>query len=209
MQATALRVVDFSKVEELLWKNDMLVSVPAAELRRFTQEQLSNFCHAYGIYQLITDELVEFVRKEIGTAFAIEIGAGNGCLARTLGIPATDNFMQTWPDIKRFYASIHQPTVRYGFDVREIDANAATLAIKPDVVVGCWITHYSQEPGSGNFYGVREQNLNVKKYIMVGNRKTHGTKPMLRTHPYREVQADWLFSRSMSKKDNVIYIFEG
>lgn len=63
----------------------------------------------------------------------------------------------------------------------------------------------------GNPYGIYEDQMfkdGIKKYIHVGNEKTHGTKKIFKQRKFKKLKFDWLVSRSVSKSENVIYIFE-
>src|SRR5262245_30484366 len=80
---------DIRDVEKILLdENGFLQPVPFSAIKEFSQNQISLFCLKHAVYQIITTELVEFVREQLhGFNKPIEIGAGNGCLGRSLGIP--------------------------------------------------------------------------------------------------------------------------
>lgn len=204
---------DISSLEKILVKDGAIQPVSFSDIADFPQEVISAFCHAYGIYQIPTTELIDFLSSEIpDSEDAIEIGAGNGCIGRALGIKMTDNKMQLWDNIKEYYKRVHQPIVKYGQDVEEIDANAAVLKYKPKIVVGCWITE-KWNPGmtSGNAWGVEEYKMfgdGIQKYIMVGNSKIHGHKKILSTLHVKKYKFPWILSRSLlHENNNIIYIF--
>ena len=48
----------------------------------------------------------------------------------------TDSFMQEEPWCRAIYASMQQPTVRYGADVEKLDAAAALPKSRPAVLAG-------------------------------------------------------------------------
>lgn len=138
-------------------------AVPFAAIKAIPQNDTSVFCHRHGIYQIITDELVEFVGNEIGDLRAIEIGAGNGCLGRTLGIPLTDSKIQTDAQVKKFYKDIGQPPVIYPPDVKKLDALSAVKVLKAEAAVGSWVTHkYKSHLEDGFFGGVDEMILSKR-----------------------------------------------
>ena len=145
-----------------------------------------------------------FVKKEIGDDKAIEIGAGNGCFGRALGIPITDNCMQERADIKAYYTIIGQPTIKYPQDIIRYDGNLALEKLKPEVVIASWVTQQSQNP-----YGVNEKVFygRLKKYIHVGNEQVHADKEILKLIPVTIHRFDWLISRSLARDKNLIYIF--
>lgn len=199
--------------ELLLTDKGNITPVPFDILNNFTQEELSLFCLMHGVYQLPLVELIQFLRVEIGGRSALEIGAGNGCIGRSLGIKTSDNHMQLIPEIRNYYENIvRQPIVKYGKDVENLDAISAVKKYKPEVVVACWVTHL-YKPGMevGNPLGIEEELLfanGVKKYIHVGNTDVHSQKPILSKMKYRTYQFPWLVSRSMNRDNNIIYIFE-
>ena len=173
---------------------------------------MSLVCHKHGIYQLPTWELIKFLKDQIGEGPAIEIGSGNGCIGRLLGIPTTDNKMQELPEIKALYEIMKQPTVTYGKDVEHLDGLEAIRKYKPKVVLGCWVTQkWKEGMADGNALGVDEalifEEESVEKYIFVGNEKTHASKEILDMFPVRKFKHKTLLSRSMDREKNIIYIF--
>ncbi|WP_147282933.1 hypothetical protein [Pseudorhodoferax soli] len=129
------RVRDISG--ELLDAHGRLQVVPAAVLAETSAEERMLFCVRHGVYGLPTAELCDFLGDRIGGRTAIEIGAGTGILARTLGIAATDNRQQEDPAIRAHYQSLGQPTVPYGPDVEKLDAHRAVEQHGPQVVIAC------------------------------------------------------------------------
>lgn len=195
----------------LLDENGRLQPVPFDEIRNAPQNDVSVFCHRHGIYQIVTTELVGFVRGQIEGFNAIEIGAGNGCLGRALGIPLTDSRIQNTAEMKNFYKSIGQPVVNYGADVRKLEALKAVKLLKADAAVGAWVTHKKKATlPDGCFGGVDEAILSkrLKRYVFIGNRITHRHKEMLRFSTPRVFRFDWLVSRSMNRAANVVWVFD-
>ena len=91
-------------------------------LKQIPQNDLSLWCLENGYYQIPSTELIHYLRSHIdnGSIFgntAIEIGAGNGCIGRSLGIPITDNCLQERPDMAKYYAMLNQPTINYPKDI--------------------------------------------------------------------------------------------
>jgi hypothetical protein len=199
--------------QKLLDDNGYLRILPAATYEEFDWEELRLFCHFYARYGLPTLELVEWLKWYIGDKSAIEIGSGCGDLGRALGIPMTDNHCQEWPDVQFFYLSAGQPLIHYGENIERIDALEAAKKYKPDIIIGQWVTHWIDPTkpvpeGGGNIYGVKEDLLlkECKSYVMVGNRKVHGFKPILKM-PHSEVAAPFIKSRAHQPEGNVIYIW--
>jgi hypothetical protein len=206
--------INIKHLEDLMIHDGKIVPVPFSMIKDIPQEEISLFCHKHALYQFPTTELIDFIRNEIGGESAIEIGAGNGCIGRSVGIIMTDNMMQTWDDIKKVYSVTGQPTITYGKDVEDIPALDAVERFKPKVVVACWVTHkWHEGMATGNMYGVEEQDmfkLGVGKYIHIGNENHttgHTYKPILNKYPVKKYRFPWLVSRSMQRELNTIYIF--
>lgn len=211
MNPNILNVTDISKLEKLFFSDGLIKPVAYSDLLEFTQNQISLFCHKHGIYQIPTKELIKFIKSHIGEDSAIEIGSGNGCIGRALGIRMTDNKMQDIPEIKAHYQMMGQPTVNYGSDVEKIDGISAILKYKPKVVVACWVTQ-KWKPGmeEGNALGVDEELIfknGVEKYIFIGNEKTHSRKEILEKYPHRKFKHKTIVSRSLDSEKNIAYIF--
>lgn len=184
--------------------------LPTAFWQQFNQAEIGAFCVRQGLYCIPTVELVEWLRDRIGGRNAIEIGSGNGVMAAALDIPATDNKMQEWPDIKAHYDAIKQTPVPYGKHVKEMDARSAINFFRPEVVVAAWVTHKWNERESwreGNKYGVDEGRIIQRKtYIHIGNRYVHRFKPILDV-AHEEHEFPWLVSRAMNGEPNFIAVW--
>lgn len=184
--------------------------LPASFWSNFNQAEIAYFCVARGFYCLPTTELVDWLLARIAGRTAIEIGAGNGVLAETLGIPGTDNQMQNWPEIRNVYLAAGQAPVPYGENVLPMDALAAVGHYHPQVVIAAWVTHrWSAKEAwrEGNQWGVEEREI-IKRaeYIHIGNRHVHRNKPALDVD-HEDVEAPWLISRAMNGTPNVISIW--
>ena len=191
-----------------------LVAVPAQDLAQFKQPLLSLFCLINAIYQLPTVELIDWLEETIGDRTAIEIGAGVGAVGRELGIRMTDSYLQdgTNKAVAEYYAKVQQPMIQYPKDVIKLPALTAVAGMRPQVILGCWVTHKSTPANNwtGNMWGIEEDKFKglAEQYIVVGNHKTHGDKPILRQFPHKVYQFDWLYSRSLSKDQNAIWVFD-
>lgn len=199
-------------LEALFVKEGNIFPVPFKEIQDFSQESISYFCVKYGLYQVPTTELIEFLNSEIPDKITtLEIGSGNGGIGRALGVKLTDNKMQLWPNIKKYYSNMAQETVNYGDDVEEISANDAVIKYRPEIVLGCWVTQ-KWYPGMkmGNPHGIDEYRMfsdGIRKYILCGNKNVHGKNKLIKIMPPRKFIFLWLISRSLKREDNVIYIF--
>ena len=211
MTGNLLAVSDIQELERLLLVDGKIQCLPFDVLNNFTQEQISLFCHKWAIYQLPTKELIDFIKIQIGDKSVIEIGSGNGCMGRNLGIRMTDNKMQELPEIIAYYRMMGQPTIKYGDDVEKIDAISAIKKYRPECVVASWVTHkFKEGMESGNALGIEEEEIfgnGVEKYIHIGNEKTHIYKPILNLFPVKKFKHKTIISRSMSREENIIYIF--
>ena len=210
--AYSIKAADVTYLDELFHYPD-IIPVSASILKTISQQHLSLWCLSHGIYQVPTIELIQFLRSEIGEpAKAMEIGAGNGCIGRALGIRMTDSYQQKKETMKAVYSEAGQPPVTYGRDVTKADAEDAVRWFKPKVVLGCWVTQkwLAGVTPDGNQWGIDEVKLMnapwVAKYIVTGNQGTHGAKRLF--NYFRPVihTPDWLYSRSLNKHLNSIYI---
>lgn len=160
-----------------------------------------------GVYCIPTVELVAWLRERIAGRRAIEIGAGCGVLAATLGIPATDSRQQEWPEMARMLRVLKQQPVRYGANVLTMTAEAAVAKYQPEVVIGAWVSHRyrpSEPWRGGNQYGVEEERIiEQATYIHIGHTRTHEAKPALGI-PHGEYAPPWLVSRASSAGHNCI-----
>lgn len=206
------RNIDVSYLDDLLLKNEQLQVVDDSVYQNIPQEHLALWCHNKGIYGLPTTELVDWLKSHIVKDKTIEIGAGNGALGRTLGIPITDSCMMNDPLIASLYALQGQPITSYPDDIIEMDAVSAVKHFKPSVVIGNWVTHKYREDEhwrGGNVFGIDEDFIldNVNKYIVIGNSTVHMNKRIL-DRDHTKVSFSWVRSRSMNSYANIIYIWD-
>jgi hypothetical protein len=206
--------IDIRFLQENLWKNDELQVLPYSFFteNKITQQQISMFCLRYGVYNVPTVELCEWIRGKIGGRTSLEIGAGNGALGRYLKIPSTDSFLQSGNMVSQYYELIKQPPVQYGKNVEKITANRAVERYKPQVVIAAWLTQ-SFKPGEewrgGSIFGTDEGVIikNVEMYLHIGHLNTHGNKRVLdRGHTVERYP--WVLSRSLDAGNNAIFIWE-
>ncbi len=187
--------------------------LPAEFWMGTTTEERAIFGHRHAIYAFPTTELVEYLGRLIDGRSAIEIGAGHGVLAEALGIPATDNRMQAKAKYRRIYERAGQPVVTYGRNVIELDAHAAVRRYRPEVVIGCWVTH-RYDPrrhwAGGNEIGIDEADViaNTQQYVVIGNDVTHASKPIWEL-PHAKAHPPWLFSRAMNGSPDFIATWSG
>lgn len=200
-----VKELDPSKIRDIspeaLDGDGRLKVLPAAYWAGTTPDERALFGVNHGLYSFPTVELVEHLREVIGDRKAIEIGAGHGVLADALGIVATDNFQQRMPKYRAHYEqALRQPIVSYGPNVEDLDAKQAVRRYRPQVVIGCWVTH-KYDPkrhfAGGNEIGVDENELlrQVETYVVVGNQKVHRHKAIWAV-PHEIEHPDWVYSRA-------------
>lgn len=199
---------DTSDLDPLLLDDSGLLKVvPASTYASIPWDKLRLWTHQHAVYGLPTVELVDYLRDIIGERKAIEIGAGNGCLGRALGIPMTDNYLQERPDMKALYALQGQPCIEYAPDVEKLDALDAVRRYRPQVVVASWVTQYSDGSRSGSVYGIHEETLldipGVETYLLFGSIRNHGFKSICE-RPHTVIREPWLWSRA---DDSVLFIW--
>jgi hypothetical protein len=91
---------------ECLDELGFLRPVPARFYADFSQADIALWCHHRAFYYLPTIEALDWVRALLpeDLSKALEIGSGNGCLGRGLGIRTTDNRQQERGEIAKIYA---------------------------------------------------------------------------------------------------------
>lgn len=195
-------------------EGEFLKLLPASEYQKINPAHLRLWALHKGRYGFPTSELIDWLKEEIGSQFAIELGAGKGDLGRWLGLIQTDSYIQTTPEVKAIYEAMGQPIIEPPESVLEYDAAMAVKGLKPDIAIASWLTQLVVEeecvPSTqGSVYGADEFQIiaNVKKYIHVGNKGSHGEKKVL-SLPHKELQFPWLVSRAENQEDNIIYIWE-
>jgi hypothetical protein len=187
--------------------------LPAAYWADTTADERALFGHRHGIYSFPTVELVEHLRDLIGGRSAIEVGAGHGVLAEALGIPATDNRMQEKDPYRQVYAATGQPPVRYGPNVIDCHASRAVRRYRPQVVIGCWVTHKydpARHEAGGNEVGVDEPDVlrNCGAYVLVGNEQVHAAKAIWR-RPHQIEYPPFVYSRANNGSRDFIAVWPG
>lgn len=199
-------------LEQQVIKEGRQQVVPASTYAAASPELIAALCVKHGLYGLVTNELVEFLVKEIAGRTALEVGAGDGVLAQALGIPAIDNRQQEWPDVRKLYERMQQNIVRYGPNITCLDGAQAVLERSPQVVVCNWVTHlyrHTHHEAGGNMYAPDERVLlaNCETLLFVGNTSAHQAHPLLKL-PHLHFHEPWLYSRAVRGK-NFVGIWEG
>jgi len=215
MQTYFLENEDVSYIDKLLLdQNGMLHPVAAEELLALPHNHLMIWGNKNGVYTYPTIELIEWIKEKIAGRSAIEICAGTGVMGRAIGITSTDSYIQTTPEMIVYYKALGQQPIFPAIDVKKYEANEAVDAIKPDVVVGCYVTQKyipgdEKQPVIGSsLYGVDElaMLLKIKTYINVGNYSTHKDK-RIRKFPHKVYNYPWLITRASKPEQNEIVIW--
>ncbi len=190
------------EIPDLIDNDGFLKILPAEEYDRIHPNALRLFCHKFARYGLPTIELVDWLQERIAGRKAIEIGSGSGDLAHALAIPATDNRMQEWPEIRWNYDVTGQPVIQYPDFVQSLDALDAVARYRPEVVVASWVTEWIDPnlpppPSGGNAWGIKEDEILATgcEYILIGNQKVHGSKKIM-AEPHQEYVLPFLRSRA-------------
>ncbi|MGL5754055.1 MULTISPECIES: hypothetical protein [Bacteria] len=137
-----------------------------------------------GLYCYPTKELELFLKEEISNyKNPIEIGAGNGYLNKIIGIRGTDSMIQLTPSIKAYYElNNHYPLNYINKNIEKLTDLESIEKYKPDLVIASWVTQKTslEKYDEGFIHGVQEikwlEENSVKKYIFIGNFKTHMNK---------------------------------
>lgn len=195
---------------EVLQDNGRLKILPVDRWKKYPYIEFRAFCHLKARYGIPTVELIEFLINKINGRDALEIGAGSGDLGCILNIRMVDNKQQERPEIIERYNSMQQPVIKYPKEVEKMDALVAVKKYKPQVVIGSWITTYSVKQMSygSSPYGVKEKEILdlVDTYILIGNKDTHGDKPIMKI-PHEEINEPWILSRGRNPENNRIWIW--
>lgn len=203
---------DISKLEGAVFKDGKFQILPFEFWQKFTPEQIQLFCLKYAFYGVPTTDLIEWLKPRIEDKKTIEIGAGNGILAKALNIKAFDNYQQNMPRYTLIYDLTQQPRIKYGANVIEMEANMAVKKTRPKIVIGSWITErydpLFHEYG-GNEIGPWQRDIikRVETYYLIGNTDVHNNPKVMDLRPI--IHQIPLVSRAHNPENNVIFEFKG
>lgn len=212
---------DFPPIDEtgLLDNKGVLLPQPASFWNQLDVAQRARFGHEKGIYSFPTIEGVAFIKEIIAgrEQAALEIGAGNGCWGKALGIRSTDSYLQRRPDVAAQYAKLRQPAASYGPHVEKLEAIKAIRKYRPKIVVASWVTQKFRADRfcmRGNADGVDELRLLelVDEYILIGNTMQHSDKMIIEdvfagvsSHEVAGALTENLASRAIHGSDFIFY----
>jgi hypothetical protein len=163
---------------EVLDEHGRMRVLPAEFWAATTADERSAFGNRHGLYSFPTTELVAHLQHLIAGRTAIEIAAGHGVLAQALGIPGTDSRQQDKEPWRSILRGSGITTVNYGPDIIELGASQAVRQYRPQVVIGCYVTHRydpARHELGGNEEGVDERDIvaHCDTYVLVGNTRLH------------------------------------
>lgn len=208
---TISRTTDITPVTEGVYKDGEFQILGKEFWCQFSLDQIHLFMNQEALYVLPTEELIDFLDKEIGEADTIEVGAGRGIIGRELGIRTTDSYQQASDsDTRIMYELINCPTIRYPKFVEKIDAVSAARKYRPHTILGCFVTHkWRGDTRSGNDLGIDMTKMfsYARRFILVGNKRVHGDNPLMK-FPHREIDLDGLITRGFCQELNRIFIWE-
>ena len=180
---------------------------------QFCPEAWAVACGMKGVYQIITEPLVDFIQHLIKGQKAIEICAGLGALGRSLGIASIDRKLHLDPKA-RLYFDVQKNVLNqlpdYPEDIIEMTANKAFKEYKPEWTIGCWVTQKLQQGSKiGMMYGpVEEEFIERSNYIHLGSGHLdiHLKKRIIKK-PHTSVFADWIVDRTSYKSESQMKIW--
>ena len=180
--------------KELIVKNELIIK-PHSFFKDYHPETIRILMHFEALYSLPTQELINFLKSEIEGYKAIEICCGSGSIGKALNIPATDSKLQEKPEIKMHYELMGQPPIKYPSHVKKYEAMDAVKKSKAEVVIGSYVTK-QWDGRDGNYWAPNEPAIlkRIKKYIHIGDLKTHAEKPLMQMD-YILLQPEWLIVR--------------
>lgn len=194
--------------QELLGEDGRIKLMPSSAYKKILPLHLAIWCMQTARYCIPTIETIDWLKSRIGDRSCVEIGSGNGDLSHYLGIQGSDSYIQQRPDIQAYYRTLRQKPTSPPVDILRENANDLVRRIKPQVVIGAWITHRYVGGTIGSMYGPVEEDIiqDVECYIHIGNQRVHGEKTALRL-PHQSFQFDWLVSRTLYPHLNKIWMW--
>ena len=201
---------------EMFLKYSFKEPIPSQDLIKYPLDCWRILLGHFGVFQLPTIELIDFLRFFTQNKKAIEICCGNGTIAKSLNIPATDRMISIKENsiskniIKENESIFNKYTYNFPEYVECLTANQAIEKYKPEVVIGCWVSQKATNKTVGSIYGVEEDILlkKVKTYIHCGSsvNSAHYKKKILKIKHYT-IRATWLFDRATGRGPSELKIW--
>ena len=201
---------DTQPIKEGVYKDGEFQILGSSFWNKFSKDQVLKFMNEGSLYVLPTEELLDFLDKEIGENSAIEVGAGRGIIGRELNIRTTDSHQQSDSFMKALYKAYNTTPIKYPHYIEKIDAVSAARKYRPHTILGCFVTHkWRGDTQSGNDFGIDMTKMFsfAKKFILVGNKKIHNDNPLMRL-PHKEIELEGLITRGFNSELNRIFIWE-
>lgn len=197
----------------LLDENQRVKLLPATEYAKLDRDVLRAWCGIRARYVLPTTELVEWLKQEIGSKTALEIGAGQGDLGRLLGIPMTDSYQQVNDPATVAYFKLLSPMGTMPThpppDVAMEDGEQAVRQRKPQVVIAAYVTEkHVRGRDRGNYKGIRYDHIieRCEKFILIGSLPIHG-KNCASKLKHQELHFPWLVTRTPDQAMSRIWLW--
>lgn len=195
--------------KRLMRGREMLVR-PASEWQAFSWSEQRLLLHETATFVAPTEELVDFLDREIGEDSAVEICCGNGWIGRELDLKLTDSKAHEKKEVRMMYRMCNNPVIHYPADVLKMEAQRAVTIYHPHTVLACYPAfRWEDDRQIGSDYGVDFHQLlkRVKKIIIVGNDHVHGGFSFMDI-PHQEIHIDGMITRSEDRSADRIYIFK-
>jgi hypothetical protein len=203
---------DAAKLDEmLLLPNGRMQLLPAEAYRPIDPLLLRTWCTLRGRYCLPTVELVEWIKRRIGSRRTVEVACGMGDLGFHCDVAQSDACIQLRPEVQLFYKALGQKVTVPPEDVMPLDAESIVRTYQPEVTLAAWLTQLHREgEESGCMFGADEEVIlqNTGEYIFIGNERVHGNKRIME-YPHETFKMPWLVSRAADQNANVIYVWNG
>ncbi|WP_143056578.1 hypothetical protein [Chitinophaga sp. YR573] len=215
MKTIRLPIINVRHLDDFfLDNNGHLKAISALELHKIHEVERSAWAQMNSVYHFITKEMIEWLKEKIEGRSAVEICAGNGGIARLLGIPATDSYYETEPNGIDYCLKKGIRPVFPAADVIKMEANEAITYDKPKVAIGAFVPQIylhsdvnSDNPGKT--WGVDEVLLlkKVQTYIMLGNEIVDKGKRIFKL-PHQTYRLPWQITRANEQALNRIWIWD-
>jgi hypothetical protein len=142
-----------------------------------------------------TQELIEWLKEQIGGRKAIEINAGRGCIGGFLGIPTTDSGYCLQSEYQKFSLSVGiMPPIK--LDCEVLNAKKAMSKYRPEVVISCWPLNTIDLPS------VKDR----AELILIGHDETHADLSIMK-YEHETFKLPFLVQKGESEKGSV-WIFK-
>ncbi len=197
----------------LLNKWKPLIPISLDFYHHYSTEAWALACGNQGVYQIITKELVTFIKHLTKDTNCIEVCSGLGTLGRALEIPRIDRMVNQIPEVAAYYATMENELnkqIEYPVDIENMTAHQAVLKYNPQWIVASWVTQKLM-PGSkvGQMYGPLEEHfIDSRNYIHLGSGQNEvHIKKRINKFPHYIIEADWIVAKDSYKAPSQMRIW--